>query len=546
MASVLETFLILFESNADDVKKGASDANKTTTELNDKLLSTKDVTSVVGASFVQMAAGAAGAIAAVLSLGALTQAMFNAADYADQVGEFSDKLGLNVEDVSAWGDALQVNGGDAASFRATVEGLATSLTDFAVKGKSRVAPFFEELGIKMVDVNGKARNVMEVLPELAESFEKLSKQESAALGQKLGLDQGTIMLLQRGRREVEDQIRIQKELGVVTAEQAEIAGKYNDTVDNTAKVFRSIFGIVSSSVLPILTRLLESLQAGGQWIQKHTNFVVGLMIALGVAITTYAIPPLLTMAAAVLTAFAPFILMGVAVAAAAAAFALLYDDVMAFIDGNDSLIGQILTQYPIIGAVIGGIADVLRGLWDTISWVFNTMLSLLQISAEGWRMLGSVIGGWVSDFVANSTMIQGILSTLTGLFDAFGAAAGGVWDWITDKIRAFINVAAKGVELVKSAASFITGSLDSAKQSLGISQAQDAVMASGSSPLNSATSNVTSNTSRSSNKTTSIQTGPITVQTNATDGQGVAAALGSSLSDQMRQAAAGFDDGVLA
>lgn len=82
-----------------------------------------------------------------------------------------------------------------------------------------------------------------------------------------------------------------------------------------------------------------------------------------------------------------------------------------------------------------------------------------------------------------------------------------VWDWITDKIRAFINVAAKGVELVESAASFITGSLDSAKQSLGISQAQDAVMASGSDPLNSATSNVTSNTSRSASKTTSIRPG---------------------------------------
>lgn len=52
------------------------------------------------------------------------------------------------------------------------------------------------------------------------------------------------------------------------------------------------------------------------------------------------------------------------------------------------------------------------------------LLSLLQISARGWRMLGSVIGGWVSDFVANSTLIQGILSTLTGLFDAFGATAG--------------------------------------------------------------------------------------------------------------------------
>jgi phage-related protein len=219
---------------------------------------------------------------------------------------------------------------------------------------------------------------------------------------------------------------------------------------------------------------------------------------------------------------------------------------MNFIDGNDSLIGQLLTAYPIIGQVIEGIGDVLRGVWDVVSWIFNTLLSLLQISAEGWRMLGSVVGGWVSDFIANSAIIQGVIATLTGVFDAFGAAAGAVWDWIADKVRAFINVAAKGVELVKSVAGAITGGLDSAKQSLGIGQAQEAIATSAMSPINSSTSNVTANSSRTANKSTSISTGPITVNTQATDGASVAGELNRTLGDQMRQAAATFDDGVAA
>lgn len=546
MASVLETFLILFESNADDVKKGAADATQTTDKLESSLVSTRAASESVGASLVAMAAQAAGAITALLSLGAITGAIFNAADYADQVGEFSEKLGLNVEDVSAWGDALQVNGGSAEGFRSTVESLSMAFTEFAVKGKSRVSPYFDELGIKMVDAAGKARNVMDVLPELATAFEGLSRQESAALGQKLGLDQGTIMLLQRGRREVEEQVQIQKELGVVTAQQAEVAGKFNDAWDNTSKIFRSLFGVVSASVLPVFTRVLEAVQNAGRFISKHSDFIVGLMIALGAAVTAYVLPPMVSMAAATIAAFAPFLLLGAAVAAAAAAFALLYDDVMNFIDGNDSLIGQLLTEYPIIGAVIEGIGDVLRGVWGTISWIFDTMLSLLQISAEGWRMLGSVIGGWVSDFVANSAIIQGVIATLTGVFDAFGAAAGAVWDWIADKVRAFINVAAKGVELVKSVAGAITGGLNSAKQSLGIGQAQEAIATSATSPINSTTSNVTSNSTRTASKTTSVQTGPITVNTQATDGESVAGALGRTLGDQMRQATASFDDGVAA
>lgn len=544
--NILETFLILFESNAEDVQKGADSAEKSTDDLNKKLVSTKGVSEIVGSSFVEMATIAAGAITSVLSLAALTSAVFEAADYADKVGEFSDKLGLNVEEVSAWGDALQVNGGSAEGFRATLETLSVAFTELEVKGKSRVQPFFKELGIDMLDARGKARSVMDVLPELATAFEGLTKQQSAALGQKLGLDQGTIMLLQRGRREVEDQVRIQKELGVVTAEQAEIAGKFNDESDNTAKIFRSIFGIVSTSVLPIFTRLLQSLQTGGKFIQQHSNFVVGLMIALGVAVMTYAVPPFLTLAASVIAAFSPFILIGVAVAAAAAAFALLYDDVMAFIDGNDSLIGQILTEYPIIGSIISGLSDILRGFWDVISWVFNSMLSLLQISVEGWKILGSVVFGWVADFVNNSSIIQGVLSSLQAMFQGFGNIVGGVWDWITAKVKAFIDMAAKGVELVKGVAGWITGGLDNMKQSLGISQAQDAIATSGSSPVNATTSNVTSNTARTASKSTSVTTGPITVNTQATDGESVAAALGSTLNDQMRQATASFDDGVAA
>lgn len=544
--NILETFLILFESNAEDVKKGAADATKTTDDLNKKLIETKDVSSLVGGSFIEMAAGIAGVVTAALSLSALSSAMFDAAQYADEVGEFSEKLGLNVEDVSAWGDALKVNGGSAEGFRSTVETLSVAFTELEVKGKSRVQPFFKELGIDMLDAAGKARNVMDVLPELATAFEGLTRQQSAALGQKLGLDQGTIMLLQRGRREVEDQVRIQKELGVVTQEQADIAGKYNDTADNTAKVFRSIFGVVSTSILPVLTRMHELLQAGGKFLQQHSNFVVGLMIALGAAISFYAIPPLLTMAAAVITAFAPFILMGLAVAGAAAAFALLYDDIMAFIDGNDSMIGQILTEYPIIGTIVQALADVLRGAWDVISWVFESMLSLLQISVEGWKILGSVIFGWVSDFVNNSSIIQGVLSTLSGFFETFGNVAGGVWDWITEKVRAFIDVAAKGIELVKGVAGFVTGGLNNIKDSLGIGPAQEAISSSAASPLNSTTSNVTSNTAKTTSKSTSVQTGPITVNTQATDGESVAAALGSTLGDQMRQAAASFDDGVAA
>ena len=47
------------------------------------------------------------------------------------------------------------------------------------------------------------------------------------------------------------------------------------------------------------------------------------------------------------------------------------------------------------------------------------------------------------------------------------------------------------------------------------------------------------------NKTTTVQTGPITVQTQATDAQGIAGALGKGLQQELRGAIDEFDDGVM-
>lgn len=544
MASVLETFLILFESNAEEVDKGSQQAKKSTDDLERSINTTATASMSAADSFVKMASTAAGAITSILSVAAVTGAVLAAANNADALGEFSERLGLNIQEVNAWGDAVAVNGGTAEGFRGSLDSLIDGMVTFATKGTSRVAPFFDELNIKMVDTKGKARDVMEILPELADAFEGLSRQESAGLGRKLGLDQGTIMLLQRGRREVGDQIRIQKELGTVTKENAEIAGKFNDQQDNTAKVFRSLFTVMGSTILPVFTRILSGLQGVGTFLVKHSDFMVGLLIAIGAAITFYALPPLISMAVAVVTAFAPFLLMGAIVTGVAVAFALLYDDVMNFIDGNDSLIGQILTAYPAIGEVAKALYDVVMELWAGVKWVFDSILSVLQISLEGWKLLFGFIADGVSNFVASSATMQAIISAITGAFTAAGDAIGAVWDGIGNKIQAVLAIFKSAYNLIKSGAATISGLLGAKKEELGISEGKAALNVAGTASLGAQTSNSIANSSRVSTKSTTVSTGPITVQTQATDAEGIAGAIGSSLGNQMRQTASTFDDGV--
>lgn len=543
--NILDTFYLVFESDASSVKKGTQEAKKSTDELNKSLKQTDEASKNVGNEFVRMLSGAAGALAAGLSVGAITASVVAAADYADKLGEVSQALDVNIEDLSAYADAVKLSGGTNESFIGTVQSMTASLADFATKGSSRAAPFFEELGIKMLDSKGKARDFMTILPELADKFEKMSKQESFGIGQKMGLDQGTIMLLQSGRREMDALLARQRELGTVNKQSAEISAKFNDQIDDTAHAFRSVFQSVGISVLPAMTKVMEVLGVMGGFFAKHSDFITGLMIALGAAIAFYVVPPLITAGIAAAVAFAPFLLMGAVVAGLALAFALLYDDVMGFIDGNDSLIGQIVNKFPIVGDIINFVKEAFLGLFEAAKFVFETIVSLVQIAIAVWQLMASVVANFVTGFINGSTQIQSIIAAVKSAFKSMGDWIIGVFDGATSKVKSFID-------LLKTVANFVKGSLDKVKSALGIEvnadvkKGKDVLSQASSTPLASMSSNAISNSNMTSSKTTSVQTGPITVNTQATDANGIAGAIGNSMDNQMRQAVNQFDDGVLA
>lgn len=548
--SILDTFVMLFESDASKLDKGLKDSEKKAEGLQDKLKSTDVVAGKLGGSLVSALAGLAGAAVAAVGFSALTSQVMQAAEAADALNETSQKLGINIETLSAWGDLVKKNGGSAEGFANSIAGLDRQLSQMEVTGKSRAAPFLKELGIDLEDAKNKGKSAMDFLPQLADSFAGLSAGKAQALGARLGLDQATIMTLQQGRRAVDELLEKEKELGVITEKQGQIADDFGDQMDDTKHAFRSVFLGVSEYVLPPLTWMMKKFQDVAVFLRKHSDFVVGLMIALGAAILFYALPPLASMAAAAIVAFAPFILMGLAVAAVAAAFALLYDDVMNFIDGNDSLIGQILEKYPIIGDIVQGVVDVVKALGDAAVWVFNTMASVLQIAIELWSRLIST----VLEFTGVGAVISDITSMIMAAFGAMGDFVTGIWDAIIEKVSSAIEIFQSAISLVKSVAGAISGGLDSAKEALGIGEdaatkqgvaaGQEQLGAAARTPMGAQTSN--SINEKNVTKNATVNVGTVTVQTQATDAAGISKAIGGSMQAQMKQAATNFDDGVLA
>jgi hypothetical protein len=544
--SILDTFFLLFEADTADLERGLDKARKKGKDTAEDLRAVDAVAHKLGRTLGDQLRQLGGALLGAVAVRAMAGEMMAAAEHADKLNESAERLGLNIESLSAWGDLTKKNGGSMEAFTGGIQAFNRQLVQMEATGKSRAAPFLKELGIDLEDAANKGKTAMDFLPQLADAFKGMDGQKAQALGSRLGLDAATIMTLQAGRREVEALLEKERELGVVTKAQGEIADKFGDQLDDTKHAFRSMWTEVATAVLPALTWFLEKFQNVALFMRKHSDFIVGLMIALGAAVLFYAVPPLVAMGAAAIVAFAPFLLLGAIVAGVAIAFALLYDDVQNFIKGNDSAIGAILQKWPVVGDMAKAMVGWLRFLWDVAAGLLQFLVTMWTGPGAAWDEFVSNIGAGIERLL---TMFPALGEAFSGVADLFTMGAGLVgeaWDSMVAAVTAAIEAVMGAVGAVADAfgrARSALGLGPSPGVAAGVSAGRAQLGAASDSAIGATTSSAISNT-RGGDRSVKVE--KVEVHTQATDAQGIARGIGGALGSQMRGAASQFDDGVLA
>lgn len=472
MSSILETFYILFESNADKAKKGYDDAKRSADDFDKKIGNTDEHVHAIGERMVDTFKEVGVAIAAAFAVDRIKEFILQTAELNDALGKTAKSLDIDIGDLYAWGEAAARSGGSAEGFQASLSSLNRGMADMAAKGRSRLSPFFDELGIKMLDAKGKVRPLQDLLLELATAFEKIGKQESSGYAEKLGLDTGTMMLLQSGRRAVEDLVERQRQLGTVTEKDAEIAEKFNDQWDDTKQMFRGMATAAGSFLLPAFTAILKGWEKVVSFFREHKPFMEGLFVSAAGIITAIYLPAIASAIRAtaiwlaqLALAAAPFVLTAAAIAAVAAAIAFLYDDVMNFLQGNDSVIGELSKKWPIIGDTVRAVAD---GMVAAFNFVIDYGKALIDFYIQLGKLIGETIGagvrlaGQAFDWFVEKAQaaIHALFEAFPGLATAIGKVGDGimgvfravaaVWDWMIDKIKT-------GIGWVKDVAGWIAG-----------------------------------------------------------------------------------------
>ena len=427
MANIIDSLLIAVKMDNTDLDKGLKQAESKVSSFADRIK-----------------AGALAKFGALASVGFIMSEVKNLTAVADDLGKIADRIGADVPKLQSWAVASKLAGGSVQSFYGTAERLGGELQRIAITGKSRLLPFFESMGVATLDAAGKARDVFDVLTDVAGAVEGMDRQTSAGLLKRLQLDEGTIGLLQMGKKGMQDLIRYERELGVFQKEDTVIAANYNDAMDRLTRSLNMVFLPVMRMFAPILTEAAKATTSAFAFMQKHSLALeialAGIALVIGVAV----LPSLWSLFIAIMTNPITWII------AAIVGLILILEDLYVYAKGGKS---QFESLWKTLGtgeevmAALQGAWDFLKAAaqfaWEILKFILKDLITRFLYLLKFIAMLGvgamnvfKAIGGFINDYFI--TPLENAWNTLKKIIDNL-PSLDGVKDFLGGRYEQFFT-----------------------------------------------------------------------------------------------------------
>lgn len=241
MSSVLDTFYILFKTNADDVIRGMNAINKGTKETEKDLKSTNEAAEKLGQSFSKIVEKATAVAGAYFG----TKAVLAQIDYNKQLFVTSDLLSQNAGKMKAFSQMAVMSGGDRASSLADMASFAAvaqmtnrkydpgeQLEAARARFKTMGGPGWKEGD----GINPAQRQVLDMYSDLG--FQRLVKMND----QEFALKKASIDSLTK-----------------LSNEQAELSAKFESSTTALEGAAGALVTSMTESFLPTVTGFLDSI-----------------------------------------------------------------------------------------------------------------------------------------------------------------------------------------------------------------------------------------------------------------------------------------------
>jgi hypothetical protein len=237
-------------------------------------------------------------LGAMSALGALA---VKTAVTADELADTAAKIGLSAESLQEWNYVAKLSGSSTDSLNKAFVKVNGILGDIATGNGDKVSESLTLIGLSVDDLKGKnADQAFNTIRDALANVEDEAIRVGVAnefFGDKIGSE--LIPILSQEADSISDLRTEARELGIITNEQAAVAGGFNDAIDQTKQALGSLAMDISATVLPIMQTLLQKVRDEiiptiKDWVDRWTNLDTGtkqLILTLGAVVA--AIGPVL-------------------------------------------------------------------------------------------------------------------------------------------------------------------------------------------------------------------------------------------------------------
>lgn len=298
--TVIDALIITLGLDAKGFKQGQADANrslddtrrrtkqltddekKRNTQQNQQHQNQKKQARETADNYKSMAREAAQFFGLIAGASAVKNWIVDQTQSNASLSRLSDNLQTSTETLSGWSGAVEQAGGSSKDAENTMRMLSMSMTEMMVNGQTAILPFMQQMGVSMVTAGNKAKPLEQILLDLAAAMEGKDRNTAFNLGKMMGIDEGTLNLLLKGRKAVEEMLVKQKDIGLVTQqnarESAELSRQWNEMTQKARGLGREIGGELTPVLTDVLGRLMD-------FAKEHPNITGGALAGLLLWIT---------------------------------------------------------------------------------------------------------------------------------------------------------------------------------------------------------------------------------------------------------------------
>lgn len=394
--------------------------------------------------------------AAATAAGAATSAfLLSASDKAIELQKLSQATNLSTDNLQQWQYAAEAVGASSAAVTSDLESLLKTMSS-PIPGELNMELMM--LGVSVHNASGQLRGADEVLKDVGDKLNKMSSARAVQWAERVGISNDTLMLLKQGRQGLSELFEEAQLVGAIIPEDAINRGaELSKSIKTLKAVFQALGNSIALSFAPNLKKVVDNFK---QFLINNADFVrQGLGVTIdgvsrgfgrfwdilvkikdGFVALLQPMQPFLKNMDAVkvvaglvtgalagfLALMAPAIIQFAAVGAAIAGVSLVIEDFITWLQGGESVIGDIVNAFSNWMDKFPELKEDLKSVGQVFADVFNAIPGLIDKCIDKIEDMFPVINkilsslGKVIDFVykgaktAGETLTEGALKVFGG------------------------------------------------------------------------------------------------------------------------------------